>query len=155
MIAELFDKLFDHNNRYNRSEFVWYQLMSALLFIALVSTVSLTYHWVKLLLPNNPIIVIVPVLILLVGFIAYIYSNICIVIKRLHDMDLSGLLVSGIVVLDICISGLLNSHSIAVDHRYQIAVVLFYTLLAACYIALALIPGTQGTNRYDDEDTTD
>ena len=147
MIAELFDKLFDYNNRYNRREFVWYQLMSALLFIALVSTVSVTYHWVKLLLPNNPIIVIVPVLILLVGFIAYIYSNICIVIKRLHDMDLSGLLVSGIVVLDICISGLLNSHSIAV--------VLFYTLLAACYMALALIPGTQGTNRYDDENTTD
>jgi len=147
MIAELFDKLFDYNNRYNRSEFVWYQLLSALLFIALLSTVALTYHWVKLLLPNNPIIVIVPVLVILVGFIAYIYSNICIVIKRLHDMDLSGLLVSGIVVLDICISRLLNSH--------WIALVLFYTLLAACYIALALIPGTQGTNRYDDEDTTD
>ena len=62
-------------------------------------------------------------------------------------MDLSGLLVSGIVVLNICISELLNS--------YSIAVVLFYTLLASCYIALALIPGTQGTNRYDDEDTTD
>jgi uncharacterized membrane protein YhaH (DUF805 family) len=147
MIAELFDKLFDYNNRYNRSEFVWYQLLSALLFIALVSTVSLTYHWVKLLLPDNPTTVILPGLILFVGVIAYIYSNICIVIKRLHDMDLSGLLVLGIVVLDIFISGLLNSH--------WIAVVLFYTLLAACYMALALIPGTQGTNRYDDEDTTD
>jgi len=147
MISQLIDKLFDYNNRYNRSEFVWYQILSALLFVALLSTVSLTYHWAKLLLPYNPVTVIVPVLVVIVGFIAYIYSNICIVIKRLHDMDLSGLLVSGIVVLDICISGLLNSH--------WIALVLFYTLLASCYVALALIPGTQGTNRYDDEDTTD
>ena len=147
MISEVVGKLFNSNNRCNRVEFVWYQILSALLFVGLVSTVSLIYHWMKLIVPDNPAMAIVPALVLFVGFIAYICSNVCIVIKRLHDMDLSGLLVSGIVVLNICISELLNS--------YSIAVVLFYTLLASCYIALALIPGTQGTNRYDDEDTTD
>ena len=147
MIAELVSKLFDSSNRYNRVEFGWYQLLSALLFVGLVSTVSLTYHWMKLIVPDNPAMAMVPALVLFIGFIAYIYSNVCIVIKRLHDMDLSGLHVWWIVILNICIAVLLDS--------YLIAVVLLYALLASCYIALALIPGTTGTNRYDDENTTD
>ena len=53
MIAELVSKLFDSSNRYNRVEFGWYQLLSALLFVGLVSTVSLTYHWMKLIVPDN------------------------------------------------------------------------------------------------------
>ena len=147
MISELADNLFNYNNRCNRVEFVWYQALSVLVFVGLVSTVSVIYHWMKLIVPDNPAIAMVPALVLFIGFIAYIYSNVCIVIKRLHDMDLSGLHVWWIVLLNICISDLLDS--------YLIAVGLFYTLLALCYIALALIPGTKGSNRYDDEDTTD
>jgi len=147
MIAELADKLFDCDNRYNRVEFICYQILSALLFVALLSTVSLTYHWVKLLLPNNPTTVILPVLILFVGFIAYLYSSICITIKRLHDMDLSGLHVWWFVVINVCVS--------SISESYVVVLGTFYTLLSAGHIALALIPGTPRTNRYDDEDTTD
>lgn len=147
MISEVIGKLFTSNNRINRSEFAWYQLLAALLFVGVVSTLSVMYHWMKLLIPDNPAIAIVPALIMFVGCMAYMYSNICLVVKRLHDMDLSGLHVSWIVVLNICMADLFDT--------YLIAVSLFYSVFAACYVALALIPGTQGTNRYDDEDTTD
>ncbi len=146
MYSKISDKLFSEKGRITRMQYVMYQCLAIIGFVAASSVAALFYHTLKMIWPSESIIVIVPMLMIVVAFFAAIYSNVCITIKRFHDMDISGWHYLWFVLLN-AVSG----HGLGADPRIM---ALIDIAIVSGFIVLALIPGTEGTNRYDDENTT-
>ena len=73
------------------------------------------------------------------------------IIKRLHDMDMSGKLVCiawAALLLDVHNLMLLNIHLAAILEKYQPVFLIFYAAVLIFYLLLFFMPGSNGDNNW-------
>lgn len=146
MYSKISDKLFSDTGRMSRIQYAGYLSIAIIGFVAASSVSGLLYHILKIIWPDESIILVPPMLMIVAAWFTAVYSSVCITIKRFHDMDRSGWNFLWFIIL-IAASG----HGIAADPRIMS---LIYIAIVSGFVVLALIPGSKGTNRYDDENTT-
>ena len=138
-------KLMDHEGRIGRLQYIGYHCVAYVLLLLAMLAAFVTYSITTALnsaVPGAEMVGLTVVIIGMVGaFGAYIWSSVCISIKRLHDLDMPGWWYLGLWLLGV--AG-------AVVQQDSPGLSAMCSLVALVgYILLMVLPGTKGANRFD------
>ena len=145
MIDEWKGKLMDHEGRIGRLQYLGYHCVAYVLLLLALLAAFVIYSITAALntaLPGAEMVGIAVIIIGMIGaFGAYIWSSVCISIKRLHDLDMPGWWYLGLWLLSV--AG-------AVVQQDSPGLGLLCSLVALVgYVLLMVLPGTKGNNRFD------
>ena len=145
MIDEWKGKLMDHEGRIGRLQYIGYHCVAYVLLLLALLAAFVIYSVTAALntaLPGAEMVGIAVIIIGMIGaFGTYIWSSVCISIKRLHDLDMPGWWYLALWLLGMA------GAAIQVQNPGLSAVCSLTALVG--YILLMVLPGTKGPNRFD------
>ena len=138
-------KLMDHEGRIGRLQYIGYHCVAYVLLLLAMLAAFVTYSITTALnnaVPGAEMVGLTVVIIGMVGaFGAYIWSSVCISIKRLHDLDMPGWWYLGLWLLGVA-GAVVQQDSPGLSAMCSLVALMGYILLM-------VLPGTKGVNRFD------
>lgn len=136
---------FTFKGRINRLSF--FLRIIALIVIVFFSALAISF-FVGMLAMFGPVGFILAIIVTIGFAIAIWIASLSLYVRRLHDMNLSGMLVFGYVALSILISALefADTNSTVIMLR-----LIFNVLVIISFLILLFWPGTKGPNKYGED----
>jgi uncharacterized membrane protein YhaH (DUF805 family) len=130
------DALFSFKGRLPRLDY----LINSIFVFIMLGMFSLLGVGIINIQPQTTGNMVVGFIVIFAAFIAYLWANMAMTVKRLHDLNYSGLCMIWINLLGLC-----SDNLVSVAPALGIILLFIYIGLV---IALYVVPGTVGENRY-------
>lgn len=138
-------KLLDHEGRIGRLQYLGYHMVSYVLLLLAMAAAWVIYSITAALntsLPGAEMFGIAVVIIGMIGAMAlYVWSSVCISIKRLHDLDMPGWWYLALWLVGVA-GAVVQQDSPGLGALCSLVALVGYVLLM-------VLPGTKGNNRFD------
>lgn len=145
MYQEWRNKLMGYEGRIARLQYIGYHMVAYVLLLLAMAAALVIYSMFAALntaLPGAEMVGIAIAIVGITGTLAvYIWSSVCISIKRLHDLDMPGWWYLGLWLLSVA-GAVVQQDNPGLGALCSLAALVGYILLM-------VLPGTKGRNRFD------